>query len=63
MLRQLQQRLKDTDVLLEQFDVDRSADTLEAYGHRIPVLETPGGESLSEYVLDEVNLERYLQAG
>ena len=61
MLGRLEQRLSDTDVRLEQVDVDRAAATMEAYGHRVPVLETPSGECLSEFVLDEVNLARFLQ--
>lgn len=48
---------------LELIDIDRSADERSAYRTRIPVLENPEGECLSEYFLDEDALLSYLDGG
>ena len=63
MLAELQPILKDREVLLVLVDVDSSADILEDYGNRIPVLETLNGECLSECFLDIQAVANYLEGG
>jgi len=48
---------------LELIDVDLGGAGMSAYRTRIPVLETPQGECLGEYFLDEDVLLRYLEGG
>lgn len=61
MIVEIQPMLQDRKVQLEIIDVDRSADTQKAYGHRVPVLESAYGDCLSEYFLDQARLEHYLR--
>jgi hypothetical protein len=67
LCEQMQERLAPYQgsgrLSLEFIDVDRDDEGLSAYRTRIPVLETPQGECLSEYFLDEEVLLSYLEGG
>ncbi|MDJ0806008.1 MAG: glutaredoxin family protein [Gammaproteobacteria bacterium] len=60
MLNDLQALLQDREVLLELIDVDHSPVRLREYDSRVPVLESLEGDCLSEYLLDESLVIRYL---
>ena len=61
MLQQLDQLKSTRDFRVLQVDIDRCAETKRQYGIRIPVLEGPGGECLSEHFLDRAKLLNYLR--
>jgi len=63
MLERLEAYQQAGRLRLELIDVDRRDVDLSAYRTRIPVLETPDGECLSEYFLDEDRLLSYLDGG
>lgn len=60
MQADLHRLLVNREISLEIVDVDRSPDSLDDYGTRVPVLESAVGGCLSEYFLDEVKLMSYL---
>ena len=61
MVSDLQRLVQDRGFHLELIDVERTPGKLDAYGSRVPVLESPDGECLSEYFLDEDKLMSYLR--
>jgi len=63
MLERLEAYQQAGRLRLELIDVDRRDVDLSAYRTRIPVLEAPDGECLSEYFLDEDRLLSYLDGG
>ncbi len=48
---------------LEQIDVDNSAELVERYGHKVPVLTSGEGEEICHYFLDREALDSHLQRG
>ncbi len=60
MASELQRLVQHRDFHLELVDVERTPGKLDAYGSRVPVLESQDGECLSEYFLDEDKLMSYL---
>ena len=63
MLKQLEPYQRSGRLELELIDVDRTDIDLSVYWSRIPLLETPQGDCLNEYFLDEDALLSYLDGG
>jgi hypothetical protein len=63
MQEQLEPYQRGGRLTLDLLDVDGGETDLSAYRLRIPLLETPQGECLCEYFLDEDALLSYLDGG
>ena len=63
MLERLAPYQNSGHLSLELIDIDHRAEAWSAYRTRIPVLESPEGECLSEHFLDEDALLSYLEGG
>ncbi|MGD8589844.1 MAG: glutaredoxin family protein [Chromatiales bacterium] len=63
MQEQLEPYRRNGRLDLDLVDVDMVDTDLSSYLERIPLLETPQGESLCEYFLDEDALLSYLDGG
>ena len=61
MLQELVQLKLERDFELVEVDIDRYPEKKREYAIRIPLLEGPGGECLSEHFLDRTRLLNYLR--
>ena len=61
MLQEIEVIRATHEFQLIRVDIDRSEQLREAYGIRIPCLEGPGGELLSEHFLDRSRFLSYLR--
>jgi len=63
MQAELESLMEQQGFVLELIDVDRESGLQDRYGSRVPVLESPEGQTLCEYFLDREVLLSYLDGG
>ncbi|MEJ2610079.1 MAG: glutaredoxin family protein [Candidatus Thiodiazotropha sp.] len=62
MLQALSELKSERDFEIIEVDIDRYPEKSQGYALRIPLLENPEGECLSEHFIDRERLLSYLQS-